>query len=335
MLILSNTMAAHERREQAEATLDSLADAVLTIDLDGRVSYLNPAAEALTGWSRLDATDRPLADVFKTTGTGDDCVLIGRDGREIEIERSSTPILDSQGHKRGDVIVFRDAGPAREAARHLSHMASYDALTDLPNRVLLNDRLTRAIAFAERHNKPVAVLFLDVDGFKAVNDSLGHAAGDAILCSIGHRLKGVLRRSDTVSRYSGDEFVVVLPEIDQAEDAAVVAKKLVQAASGPHRIDSRNVTVTASVGIALYPDDGRDADVLIKHADAAMYQAKRTGAGSFRLFRPDRRPAADAEAPAPAGPRPPAVQLRRKTWARSLPLFEDLEKFQVRRKDPH
>jgi diguanylate cyclase (GGDEF)-like protein len=306
-------MTADERREQAAATLDSLPDAIVTTDLDGLITYINPAAEELTGWPREEAIGLPVGNVFKTNGIGADCVLVGRDGRETEIEQSDSALLDAHGQQRGGVHVFRDAGTAREAARHLSHLAAHDALTDLPNRLLLHDRLARAIAIAERHSRQVAVLFLDVDGFKAVNDTLGHAAGDAILRSIARRLKGVLRRSDTVSRYSGDEFVIVLPEIDQTDDAALVAKKLVRAASGPHRIDSHNVTVTASVGIALYPEDGRDADVLIKHADAAMYDAKRTGAGSFRLFTPDLRAV-------------PAVQSQRRTWTRrTFPLFDYLD----------
>jgi diguanylate cyclase (GGDEF)-like protein len=205
----------------------------------------------------------------------------------------------------------------RAASRHLAHLAHYDALTDLPNRLLLNDSLARAIALAQRHEKPLAVLFVDVDGFKAVNDSLGHAAGDAILRSIASRLESCLRRSDTVSRYSGDEFVIVLPEIEHSDDAALVARKIVRAASGPHRVDSRNVTVTVSVGIALYPDDGREADVLIKHADTAMYDAKRTGLGSFRLFAPDVKP----QAPVPAQVLPVPGPRRR---IRTFPLFERL-----------
>jgi diguanylate cyclase (GGDEF)-like protein/PAS domain S-box-containing protein len=318
-----------ERRAHVEATLDCLADAVLSTDLDGRITYLNQAAEALTGWSRQEADGRPVGEVVKTVGLGADCVLIRRDGHQTEIEHSTTSIFDVDGQARGTVMVFRDAGTARELTRHLSHLAEHDALTDLPNRLLLNDRLTRAIALAERHHKPLAVLFLDVDGFKAVNDSLGHAAGDAILRSIAARLGAAIRKSDTVSRYSGDEFVIVLPEIEQGDDAAVVARKLVRAASGPHRIEARNVTVTASVGIALYPDDGRDAETLIKHADAAMYDAKRTGIGSFRLFRPDLLVSADHAAAegdmvhtrAAAGP-------RRRTWTRhALPLLEILEDY--------
>jgi len=321
-------MTADERREQAAATLDSLPDAVVSTDLGGLITYFNPAAEALTGWPHQEAVGRPIGDVVKILGAGADCILVSRDGRQTEIEQSSTPLLDAQGQKRGDVLVCHDAGPAREASRHLSHLAAHDALTDLPNRLLLNDRLTRAIAFAERHSRLVAVLFLDVDGFKAVNDSLGHAAGDAILRSIARRLKAALRRSDTVSRYSGDEFVILLPEIDQADDAALVAKKLVRAASGPHRVDARNVTVTASVGIALYPDDGRDAELLIKHADAAMYDAKRTATGSFRTFTPDLRLPENLTGPDGAGAHPQPARSRRRTWTRSsFPLFDDLEDF--------
>ena len=329
-------MTTDERRAHVEATLDCLADAVLSTDLDGHITYLNLAAETLTGWSRQEAAGRPVGEVVKTVGLGADCVLIRRDGHQTEIEHSTTSILDVDGQPRATVMVFRDAGTARKLSRHLSHLAEHDALTDLPNRLLLNDRLTRAIALAERHHKPLAVLFLDVDGFKAVNDSLGHAAGDAILRAIAARLGAAIRKSDTVSRYSGDEFVIVLPEIEQGDDAAVVARKLVRAASGPHRIEARNITVTASVGIALYPDDGRDAETLIKNADAAMYDAKRTGIGSFRLFRPDLL-VADLAAPegdtvhtrVAAGP-------RRRNWTRhALPLFESLEDYRPGRTRRH
>ncbi len=290
----------------AEATLNSIGDAVLSTDIEGKVTYLNVAAESMTGWSRDAAAGRPLEDVFhivdrgtraaarnplslamrlnKTVGLTPNCVLVRRDGHETEIEDSAAPIHDAEGHLTGAVIVFRDVGAALDMARQMSRLAQHDALTGLPNRLLLHDRLTEAIAFARRHRKPLAVLFLDVDGFKAVNDSLGHAAGDRVLQSIAARLGESLRQSDTVSRYSGDEFVIVLSEVERAEDVTVVAKKLLLAAAGPHRIDSQEVRVTASIGIALYPDHGRDATTLIVNADTAMYGAKRDGLGRNRLY---------------------------------------------------
>lgn len=280
-------MTARERRQHAAATLNALTDAVLTADLYESITSINHTAELLTGWSRDAAMGRPLADVVHIVRHGTDAVLIARDGHETPIERTIADIRDANGQKLGAVIVLRDAGAAREAVRQLSHLAEHDSLTGLPNRLLLNDRLTAAIALAERRSRLLAVLFLDVDGFKAVNDSLGHAAGDTILRSIATRLRSAVRRSDTVSRHSGDEFVILLPEIERGDDAALVAGKLVRAASGPHRVDSRSVRLTASVGVALYPDDGRDAETLISHADAAMYDAKRRGSGGFRPYTPD------------------------------------------------
>jgi diguanylate cyclase (GGDEF)-like protein len=165
----------------------------------------------------------------------------------------------------------------------MSHLALRDALTGLPNRLLLGDRLTAAIALAHRHHKPLAVLFMDVDGFKSLNDSLGHAAGDQLLQSVALRLDGSVRQSDTVSRYGGDEFVIVLPDIEHATHAATVGKKLLDAVAGSYRIDSRHVTVAASLGLSLYPEHGHDAATLIARADAAMYAAKRAGPGNFRL----------------------------------------------------
>ena len=291
--------------DRAEATLNSIGDAVLSTDIDGKVTYLNIAAEGMTGWSREAAAGRPFDEVFRiidretrsvarnpmslairldrTVGLTPNCVLIRRDGHEAEIEDSAAPIHDADGHVTGAVIVFRDVGTALEVSRQMSHLAQHDALTGLPNRLLLDDRLTEAIALARRHGKPVGVLFLDIDGFKAVNDSLGHAAGDRVLQAIAAQLGGLLRQSDTVSRYSGDEFVIVLSEIEKAADAAMVAKKLLRAAAGPFTIDGRTVVVTASIGIALFPDHGQDAGTLIANADAAMYGAKREGQGQDGL----------------------------------------------------
>jgi diguanylate cyclase (GGDEF)-like protein len=184
----------------------------------------------------------------------------------------------------GAVIVFRDVGAALETSRQMFRLAQHDVLTGLPNRLLLHDRLTEAIAMGHRHNKPLALCFVDVDGFKAVNDLLGHAGADEVLRSIAVRLTEALRLTDTVSRIGGDEFVILLSEITHVEDAALVAKKILRAIAGPHRVESQDVRVTASLGVSLYPDHGQDADTLITNADAAMYYAKRAGPGQFRVF---------------------------------------------------
>jgi diguanylate cyclase (GGDEF)-like protein/PAS domain S-box-containing protein len=260
----------------------------------------------MTGWSREVAAGRPLDEVFhiitrqtrevarnpmslavqldKTVGLTPNCILVRRDGRETEIEDSAAPIHDKNGRVTGAVIVFRDVGTALETSRQMSHLAQHDVVTGLPNRLLLNDRLAEAIALGHRRSKPLAVAFLDVDGFKDINDLLGHAAGDRLLRSIAARVSGALRESDTVSRYGGDEFVIVLTEIEHAEDARRVAGKILQAVSEPHRINAQVINITASLGVSLFPDHGRDADTLIAHADAAMYDAKRAGLGQYRIF---------------------------------------------------
>ena len=228
-------------RERAEVTLNSIGDAVMTTDTLGNVTYLNAEAEALTGWTRAEAFARPLAEVFDVTDglTGQHAqdpsrlaiehnkkvrlkgnyILVGRDGNETAIEHSAAPIHDRQGNILGAVIVFRDVIVSRERRLQMLHLAEHDALTDLPNRLLLNDRLARSIALARRYGRRLAVLFLDCDRFKHINDTLGHAIGDQVLRSVARRLTTCVRESDTVSRHGGDEFLILLSEVDQPEDA--------------------------------------------------------------------------------------------------------------------
>jgi diguanylate cyclase (GGDEF)-like protein len=169
----------------------------------------------------------------------------------------------------------------------LKHSAHHDFLTDLPNRIVLNDRLTQAIASANRHRHLLAVLFLDLDRFKHVNDSLGHAIGDKLLKAVGARLLAVVRKSDTVSRRGGDEFVVVLSSIERSTDAALIAKKLIAAIIAPYSIDQRDLHVSASIGISIYPTDGAEAEALIQNADSAMYHAKEAGNNNYQFFKED------------------------------------------------
>ena len=174
---------------------------------------------------------------------------------------------------------------AERTARALAdaaNLARIDALTGLPNRVLLLDRLAHAIASAHRHGTRLALLFVDLDNFKQINDSHGHAFGDKVITVAAHCLAGAVREVDTVSRHGGDEFLILLDEVDQPADAFKVADKLIAELVGPHRIDDREVSLTASIGISLCPDDGDDAGTLINRADAAMYRAKRQGGGIFR-----------------------------------------------------
>jgi diguanylate cyclase (GGDEF)-like protein len=174
----------------------------------------------------------------------------------------------------------------RKSKSHLTYSAEHDFLTGLPNRILLNDRFAQAIALASRHGTRVAVLFLDLDGFKHINDSLGHAIGDKLLQSVSVRLVECVRGSDTVSRQGGDEFVILLSEVEQSEDAAISSRRILAALASPHSIDGRTLHVNASIGVSVYPDDGTDVETLIKNSDTAMYQAKENGRRRYQFFKP-------------------------------------------------
>jgi diguanylate cyclase (GGDEF)-like protein/PAS domain S-box-containing protein len=295
-------------KERAQVTLNSIGDAVVCTDISGNVTFLNIVAEKTTGWSRQEAVGRPMAEVLRILDTTSrniiadpmamavglgragslplNCILVRRDGFEVPIEDSVAPIHDRKGKVIGAVIVFRDVSAARAMALQISHSAEHDFLTGLPNRMLLQDRIRQAIALAPRHMKQVALLFLDLDGFKHINDSLGHATGDKLLQSIAKRLVDCVRGSDTVSRQGGDEFVVLLAEVQQSGDVASTARRMLRAVAAPHRVDQHELHVTTSIGVSVFPDDGEDAETLIKNADTAMYQAKEKGRQGYQFFKP-------------------------------------------------
>ncbi len=186
-----------------------------------------------------------------------------------------------------DTIEAQTLAEENEKAKlEMTHLAQHDALTGLPNRILLNDRLAQAIALARRQNKQFAVMFLDLDRFKDINDSLGHAVGDQLLQSVAKRLVAEVRSSDTVCRQGGDEFVILLADIEHAKDAAISAQKILATLTVPHRINQRELHISVSIGISIYPDDGADAEILIKNADTAMYHAKEDGRNNYRFFEP-------------------------------------------------
>lgn len=294
--------------ERAHLTLNSIGDAVMSTDVTGKITYLNPAAERITGWSREAAAGHPVEDVYriidgttrdavqsptasairedKTIALPPNCVLIRRDGVEVPIEDSAAPLRDRSGYVTGAVMVFRDVSTTRALALRMAHQAQHDVLTDLPNRLLLNDRITQAMALARRQKTKLALLFLDLDRFKHINDSLGHEIGDRLLQAVARRLLGCVRGSDTVSRHGGDEFVVLLSQVRRARDAAVSAEKILLALGTPHRIEQHDLHLTASMGIATYPEDGADAETLMKRADLALLHSKDAGGNSYRFFKP-------------------------------------------------
>jgi len=296
-------------KTRAEITLNSISDAVIGTDMAGNVDYLNIAAERMTGWSRIEARGHPIGEVMRiidsdtrepklnpmglvllhnkamtlTAGT----LLIRRDGYESAIEDSAAPIHDWDGKMAGAVLVFHDISASQAMAMKMAHLAQHDFLTNLPNRVLLNDRLAQAISLAQRRGTHLAVLFLDLDNFKHINDSLGHSIGDKLLQSVANRLCTCVRASDTVSRQGGDEFVVMLTEDKFTENAAHIADKILLVLAAPYSIGEHELHVTTSIGISVYPADGPDAEALLKNADTAMYSAKEKGRNNYQYFKAD------------------------------------------------
>ena len=301
--------ALYREKERAEITLNSIGDAVLSTDKLGNVTYLNVVAQRLTGWTDVAAIGVPLETVFRivdsttrevaqnpmalamqenrTVALTPNCVLIRKDGVESAIEDSAAPIHSRSGEVVGAVMVFHDVSEARALALRMSYLAQHDSLTDLPNRIMLNDRLHQAMMQADRQKGRVAVLYMDLDRFKYTNDTLGHSIGDGLLRAVADRLRHSVRTTDTVSRQGGDEFVVLLPQIADIHDAEMIARKLLRSLREPYAVENHDLHFTVSIGIAIYPDDGMDVDTLLRHADFAMYQAKDGGRDNFQFYRPE------------------------------------------------
>jgi diguanylate cyclase (GGDEF)-like protein/PAS domain S-box-containing protein len=295
-------------RELAEVTLKSIGDAVITTNLQLRITSLNPIAEAMTGWSNAEARGRPMDEVFRLLdvqtrkpitnplhaavtkniiiGLATDAVLVHRNGFDSPVEDSAAPIHDHAGNVIGGVLVFHDVSETRALALKMAHLAHHDTLTGLPNRALLHSRIEQAIGTAQRRQHRAAVLFIDIDHFKQINDTLGHSAGDNLLQAVAKRIRTHIRSDDTVSRFGGDEFVVLLPRIDEAADAVRVAETLLEQCCKALSIEAADLAVNFSIGISTYPDHATDAESLIRHADTAMYEAKLQGRNGFRVFDP-------------------------------------------------
>ncbi|WP_339135971.1 MAG: EAL domain-containing protein [Candidatus Electrothrix sp. GW3-4] len=294
-------------KARAEITLNSISDAVISTDVSGNVDYLNTAAETMTGWSREEAQGHPISEVMqiingvtrkpesnpvyfilqqnKSKALAAGTILIRRDGNEAAIEDSAAPIHDWDGKLAGAVIVFHDITASQVMILKMAHLAQHDFLTDLPNRMLLSDRIAQSIALAKRQGTQLAVLYLDLDNFKHINDSLGHLVGDKLLQSVAQSLQACVRSSDTVSRQGGDEFIVLVTENKYVEHTANTANRILTVLSAPYSIGEQDIHVTTSIGISVYPEDGQDSETLIKKADTAMYHAKEKGRNNYQFFK--------------------------------------------------
>lgn len=295
-----------EQKERAEVTLHSIGDAVITTDAQGIIDYLNPVAQALTGWSMGDAVGKPLVKVLniidenrkvplpspvlpvlsggKINHIPSNSLLVRPDGTRSAIEDSAAPIRGRDGNLVGAVVVFRDVTASREITAQIAHQATHDSLTGLPNRLLAWDRLKHAIDSAQRDGGCVGVLFLDLDRFKNINDSLGHLTGDQILEQVALRLLSVTRAIDTVSRQGGDEFLIIMPYASHKAHFSDLAEKILRTVSAPYYVKHQEMSLTFSIGISVYPHDGRDVSTLVKNADAAMYHAKEVGRNNFQFY---------------------------------------------------
>ena len=293
-----------ERHRLAEERLRVIGaaaqDAVIMMDDKGGIAFWNEAAQRIFGYSELEARGKKLHQLIvpepyrsdfekrlRVVGeSGRDNVIgqtlelagLRKDGTQIVTEHSISGV--SIGRKWHTICIVRDVTERRQFEERIRRLANYDHLTGLPNRSLFYDRLSQAINLAQRNRHELALLYLDLDRFKSVNDTRGHDAGDAVLKTVADRIQLQVRESDTVARIGGDEFAVILPKIASPQDAAIVAGKIIEAlcanfpAGDPEK---GNIEIGASIGIAVFPGDGADLDILFKAADSAMYKAKQSG----------------------------------------------------------
>jgi diguanylate cyclase (GGDEF)-like protein/PAS domain S-box-containing protein len=285
-------------------------DIVVITDPDGVAEYVNPAFEKITGYSSGDVVGKKLeliksgmheeifyTKLWETIVAGDSFrdVFINRkkNGDIYYEEKTITPLKDENGEIHNYVSTGKDISDRMEIQEKLHHMATHDALTELPNRVMVNDRLLHAIEQGERSQSKIAVIFIDLDRFKEVNDSLGHPSGDALLKVIGSKLKSSLRHGDTLGRFGGDEFTILMEGINHIDDVNAVMQKILKTVSEPVLIGGYEIVSSASIGITIFPDDADNVDALVKNADVAMYRAKSRGGNTFEFYTHDMSVKAD------------------------------------------
>jgi diguanylate cyclase (GGDEF)-like protein/PAS domain S-box-containing protein len=290
-----------ERAFRLSSAIEQTADTIIVTNREGVIEYVNAAFEKATGFTRQEVTGKKpnilksgmlgpefYKRLWDTVSRGEAFhdVFVNRrkDGTLYHEEKTITPLKDNQGEVTHFISTGKDITERIQYQERLHHMAHYDVLTGLPNRTLFMDRLSQALARARWHKRVVGVLFLDLDRFKVVNDTLGHDVGDRVLQTAAGRLQQCVRDGDTVARLGGDELAIVLEDVDKEQDITPIAEKIVASFTQPFNIDGRELFINTSVGISVHPDDGEDAKVLIKNADIAMYRAKEQGGGNFQFY---------------------------------------------------
>tara|TARA_R110001592_G_scaffold301741_1_gene573160 strand:- start:308 stop:2779 length:2472 start_codon:yes stop_codon:yes gene_type:complete len=295
-----------DEKERIKITLNSIGDAVIAVDKNGFVTFLNPIAEDMTGWLSRDAEGQPIETVMplkdgetgqvlrnpirialeeeRIVGMALNCILTRGEGHRIEVEDSAAPIRNHLGEITGAIIVFHDVSEARAMALKMTHLAQHDVLTNLPNRLLLRDRAHQALQKSQRSKNKVGLILFDIDHFKNVNETVGHEQGDRLIKKIADELLLILRKEDTLCRQGGDEFIVLLSDIGSSIEATRFINRIFDVFSREWVIDNIRFNLSISLGAAVYPDDSEDLDELYRHADAALFSAKQNGRNQYQFY---------------------------------------------------
>jgi len=301
---LSTRRRSEAQMRKLSGAVEQAADAIMITDRAGTIEYVNPAFERTTGYSRAEAIGRTprlvksgrqgagfYEGLWRTILAGEvfSDVFINRrkDGALYYEEKTITPLKDREGRVTHFISTGKDVTERMQTQERLQYMAQHDALTELPNRLLLLDRLKQSLARARWHQRLVAILFIDLDRFKTINDTLGHEAGDRLLQLLAERFNRAVREGDTVARFGGDEFVILLDDVATEQDVGMVAQKVLDALAAPFNIENQGLYITASIGVSLFPGDGEDSGALLKNADVAMYRAKELGKNTYQFYSAD------------------------------------------------
>ena len=296
----------HAKAEMSKLSraVEQTAESIYITDAQGVIEYVNPAFERITGYRRAEVLGKTPSlfksgrhapefyeRIWQTILAGEvySDILINRrkDGTLYYEEKSITPLFDEKGQITHFISTGKDITERMQAEERLHHLAYHDVLTDLPNRALFMDRLSHALSRRHEKGSRIAVMFLDVDRFKTINDTLGHDSGDRLLQCFARMLSNCVREGDTVARFGGDEFAILLEDVSSLQAVAHIADKIKEALVRPFKADGQDLYVTTSIGISLYPDDGADAETLLKYADAAMYRAKEVGRNNHQFYAAD------------------------------------------------